>query len=135
MYIKADGSVVGTDRIQRNGNLYTLTGDISGSIHVERSYIVVDGAGHTIRGNGTGGGIVISWYYSYGYNSTLYGATAFVNNVTVVNLRIFSFYAGIALQSTSNNTFIGNYIEDCEEGFGMMSSRNNTLTHNTVKDS
>ena len=28
--IKADGSVAGTDRIQRNGNLYTLTGDISG---------------------------------------------------------------------------------------------------------
>jgi parallel beta-helix repeat protein len=134
VYIKADGSVIGTDRIQRNGNLYTLTGDISGSIHVERSYIIIDGAGHTIRGNGTGGGIVISWYYSYGYNSTLYGATAFVNNVTVLNLRIFSFYVGIAAQSTANNTFIGNYIEGCEEGFGMMSSRNNTITHNTVRD-
>jgi parallel beta-helix repeat protein len=134
VYIKADGSVVGTDRIQRNGNLYTLSGDISGGIRVEKSYIVIDGAGHTVRGNGTGSGVYISWYFSYGYESTLYGATAFVSNVTVVNLRIYSFNVGISAQSTSNNTFIGNYIEGCDTGFWIMSSRNNTLTHNTVSD-
>jgi parallel beta-helix repeat protein len=132
--IKADGSVVGTDKIQRNGNLYTLTGLISGGIRVERSYIVIDGAGHTIRGNGTGIGINISYYFSYGYESPIYGSTAFVNNVTVVNLRIFSFNTGIFAQSTSNNTFIGNYIEGCETGVSIMSSRNNILTHNTVRD-
>src|SRR3972149_10197478 len=64
--IKADGSVVGTDKIQRNGNLYTVTDLILGGIQVERSYIVIDGAGHTVRGNGTGCGVYISWYFSYG---------------------------------------------------------------------
>ena len=32
IYIRSDGSVVGTDRIQRNGNIYTFTGNISGGI-------------------------------------------------------------------------------------------------------
>ena len=128
VYIKPDGSVVGTDKIQRNGTLYTLTGDISGGIHVERSYIVIDGAGHTVRGNGTGGGIDISNYFSYGYESHIP-----VNNVTVVNLRIFSFYAGISVESPRSNAFIGNYIEGCETGFSMIAS-NNVLTHNTIRD-
>jgi len=32
IYIRADGSVEGTDKIQRNGDVYTLTGDISSGI-------------------------------------------------------------------------------------------------------
>lgn len=39
IYINADGSVVGTNSIQRNGDLYTLTGDISGGIAVQKSNI------------------------------------------------------------------------------------------------
>jgi len=127
IYIKPDGSVVGTDRIQRNGSLYTLTGNISGGIRVEKSYIVIDGAGHTIRGNGTGWGIDLSAMYNY-------GQTIFVSNVTVVNLRILNFYDGMYVKSTANNTFIGNYIGGCEGGFRIWSSNNNVLTHNTVED-
>jgi parallel beta-helix repeat protein len=49
--IEADGSVEPrTMLIQRAGNLYTLTGDINGSIIVERNNIVIDGAGCTLRG-------------------------------------------------------------------------------------
>ena len=32
IYIRADGSVEGTDKIQREGTVYTFTGDIKGSI-------------------------------------------------------------------------------------------------------
>ncbi len=50
--ITANGDVIGTDKIQRNGNIYTFTGDIVGSIVIFRDGIVVDGAGYTLQGNG-----------------------------------------------------------------------------------
>jgi DNA-binding transcriptional ArsR family regulator len=37
VYINTDGSVTGTNNIQRNGNLYVLTGNISGSIAIQKS--------------------------------------------------------------------------------------------------
>jgi len=57
IYIKADGSVEGTDKIQRNGNIYTFTGDISDSIIVEKNDIVIDGAGYQLQGNNSEYGI------------------------------------------------------------------------------
>ena len=39
IYIRADGSVEGTDNIHRDGNVYTFTGDIFGSIVVEKDNI------------------------------------------------------------------------------------------------
>src|SRR5512137_2069356 len=48
--IREDGSVSGTDRIQRLGDIYTLTSNISGGIQVQRSNIVLDGAGYTLSG-------------------------------------------------------------------------------------
>src|SRR3990170_1003978 len=59
VYIRADGSVEGTDKIQRDGNVYTLTGDISDPLVVERDNIVVDGAGHVLEGTGAGRGIFL----------------------------------------------------------------------------
>ena len=43
--IVADGSVKGTDLIQRSGNTYILTGDVKGTIVILRDGIVFDGAG------------------------------------------------------------------------------------------
>src|SRR3990170_8806158 len=57
VYIADDGSVVGTNTIQRNGNIYTLTANISGGIQVQKSNILIDGAGYTVQGNGNGTGI------------------------------------------------------------------------------
>ena len=52
IYIKADGSVEGTDKIHRDGDVYTFTADIQGfePIIVERDSIVIDGAGYSVRG-------------------------------------------------------------------------------------
>ncbi|MDI9577048.1 MAG: hypothetical protein QM398_02795 [Thermoproteota archaeon] len=52
--IMSDGSVEGTDQIQREGNVYTFTGDISGTLKVEKDDITIDGAGYAIKGNGAG---------------------------------------------------------------------------------
>jgi len=52
IYIRADGSVEGTD-----GNVYTFTGNINGSIIVEKDNVVVNGAGFTLQGDGNGRGI------------------------------------------------------------------------------
>jgi hypothetical protein len=44
IFIRADGSVEGTTKIYRDGNTYSFTDDISGSIVVERDGVTVDGA-------------------------------------------------------------------------------------------
>ena len=50
IYIRSDGSVEGTDKIQQDGNVYTFTDDIFDPIVVQRDNIVVDGAGYTLQG-------------------------------------------------------------------------------------
>src|SRR5665647_1823775 len=52
IYISSDGSIVGTNNIQRNGDLYILTGNISGGIAIQKSNIIIDGAGYTLEGYG-----------------------------------------------------------------------------------
>jgi len=127
IYISADGSVVGTNSIQRNGNIYTLTANISGGIQVQKSYIVIDGAGYTVEGSGEEVGIDLSANYSY-------QSPIQINNVTVKNLRIVNCYHGIGNEGAHNNTFIGNYVADCDTAFWITGSSNNTLRFNTVKD-
>ncbi len=48
IYIREDGIVEGTDKIQREENIYTFTGNINGEIVVEKNDIVVDGAGYVL---------------------------------------------------------------------------------------
>jgi hypothetical protein len=110
--IKPDGSVVGTFNIHRDGDLYTFTGNISDAIVVQKSNIVIDGAGFTLEGNGEGIGL--------GLDRS--------QNVTVENLRIIHWEYGINC-ANNNNTFIGNYLANC--GFQIIGS-NNTLKHNTL---
>ena len=58
IFIRADGTVEGTDKIQQNGNVYTFTDNIvNQSIIVEKDSIVVDGAGYILEGDGKISGI------------------------------------------------------------------------------
>ncbi|MEM2954061.1 MAG: NosD domain-containing protein [Candidatus Bathyarchaeia archaeon] len=77
--INSDGTVEGTDKIQRSGNVYTLTGDIYNTIVVLRDGIVLDGAGHTLQGNGNGTGVFLQER----------------NGVIIKNLKIRNFECGI----------------------------------------
>jgi len=60
IYIRANGLVdPSTAPIQRDGNLYTFTGNLFDEIVIERDNIVVDGAGYTVQGTGSGTGIAL----------------------------------------------------------------------------
>ena len=88
IYIRAEGSIEGTSKIQREGNVYTFTGDISDPLVVERDNIVVDGAGHVLEGTGTGKGISLTGR----------------SNITIKNITIREFVFGIVLSNSSGNT-------------------------------
>jgi hypothetical protein len=136
--IKDDGSIEGTNKIQRNENIYTFTGNISGTIQVKKSNIVIDGAGFTLNGN-NGTGIDIS------SEATEYPSELDIWNVTVKNLRITNFKWGIHCSSGGNHTFYGNYISNDyvrQNGTGNLAwdklgilfwaSSGNNITHCTI---
>jgi parallel beta-helix repeat protein len=123
VYIRADGAIEGTDKILRDGDVYTLTGDISGGIKVERNFTVIDGAGYTLQGNGVEGCGVDLFVYS--------ASEPFIVNVTVKNLRILNFGAGI--RSLINNTLVGNYIAGCSAGIDITAGSDNIIKNNTLR--
>jgi parallel beta-helix repeat protein len=127
VHINPDGSVTGTSNIQRNGNLYTLTGNISGGIQVQKSGIIIDGAGYAVQGNGTGRGIDLSNGHGEDPSRTP------SSNVTVRNLRIVNFAPGIDNRQSNNNTFYGNYIANCDPGIWVGGS-GHTIMYNTIED-
>jgi parallel beta-helix repeat protein len=94
--INRDGSVTGTNSIQQVGNTYTLTGNISGNVLVEKSNIVINGAGYLLDGRGNGG-----------IDLTNQWGTPSANNVTIKNLFITN---GSIRMSGDSNTIYNNYI-------------------------
>ena len=109
--IKPDGSIEpNTDFtwLQRNGNTYTFIVDIFGTITVQKAGITIDGAGHTLQGNGidTGQNSEIGILLG-GPDLSHRECTA----VLVKNLRIYNIPAGIFSVGGSNNSFIGNYFD------------------------
>jgi len=117
IYIRADGSVEGTNKIQREGNVYTLTDNIiNQSIVVERFNIVIDGAGYIIQGTGAKTGVERGIQIANPYNATI--RTNY--DVTVTNITIQGFYEGICVFG-----FWGNKID------GMIIAGNN-LTNNYI---
>ncbi len=121
IYIRADGNIEGTDKIQRVGDVYTFTGDVSGSIVVKKDNLVLDGAGHVLLVDGDlGVGVDIRDR----------------SNVTVKNLTIKGALGrcGILLINAVNckiirNSIIGNFI-----GIEMTgASSRNRITENCIK--
>jgi len=145
IYIRADGSVEGTDKISTMNNItYTFTDNIYDSIVVERDNILLDGQGYLLQGTGSGNGITLSGR----------------SNVTLRNIKINQFNIGIWLNSSSNcntvsgnritsngytgvylwfsyyNTVSGNnIISNHWEGVSLYSSINNTVSGNSITNS
>jgi parallel beta-helix repeat protein len=91
--------------IQHNGNIYTLTGDLHGSLDIEANNVVVDGAGHKIQYPGEP---------EPPFGVTIYGGS----HVTLMNTQITGFMYPLTLNSfnegagssncvISNNTITG----------------------------
>lgn len=121
IYIRADGSVEGTDKIQRNGNVYTFTDNIYDSLIVERDNIVVDGAGYSIEEahasltqSPEGIGILLDSR----------------SNVTVSDVAIQYFMYGICINSSSDNCIINCNITNNSKGIFIKHS-----SHNKVRES
>ena len=119
IYIKSDGSVEGTDKIQRDGNIYTFTDNIvNQSIIVERDNIVVDGAGYILQGTEAFGSVGID----------LTGR----KNITIKNMKIRAFRFGIHLNESSTNNIYGNNITNNVSGVLLEDSSNNSISGNTI---
>jgi parallel beta-helix repeat protein len=116
IYIRSDGTVDGTNSIMRDGNIYILTTDISGSIVVEKDDVVVDGAGYGLQGTGVGKGI------------SLDGRT----NVIVKNVDVSSFFYGIYLDSSHNSSLSKNNVTGNFYGVYLSASSNNTFIYNDI---
>jgi len=96
----------------------TLTMDLTEPIQIDSDRITLDGNGHTITGSNTGYGVYLS------------GRTG----VTIKNLNITTFYQGVSLISSSDNTLTSNSaISNTYSGINLdFSSNNNTLAINIV---
>jgi hypothetical protein len=130
VYITDNGCAVGTNSIQRNGNIYTLTANISDGIQVQKSNIIIDGAGYTVQGNGAGRGLDLS--NGVGEDPS----RSIISNVTLENLRIVGFGFGVETNGGGNHAFIGNYFADCvEAGIDLGASSYNNITYCTFVNS
>jgi parallel beta-helix repeat protein len=125
IYVRADGSIDPPDApISTVDNVtYTLTGNITSDVHgivVERSNIIVDGAGYTVQGTGSGTGIDLTGR----------------SNVTIKNTEITTFFYGIRLVYSSNNTISGNNIANNDYGiyFDEGTSHNSIIWNVFVND-
>ena len=128
IYIRSDGSVEGTDRIQQDGAVYRFTGDIDirnvyvqTGIRVLKDNIVIDGSHFSI--------------YRHDYDAVGIDLSG-RNNVTVKNLKISGFWRGINLKGASNNIIQGNEIIGTSQypTYGIMidESLNNTIISNKL---
>lgn len=131
IYIRADGSVEGTDNIHRNGNFYTLTDNIdvykgsvpfSAGIKVQRDNVVIDGCGYSIQAR--------EYVYS---GIDLTGRS----NVTIKNMQIRDFNHGFYLDESSGNTISGNDISGTSSkgyptGLWVWNSSNNIIIGNNI---
>lgn len=153
IYIREDGSVEGTDKIQRDGTIYTFTSDIYGSLDIEKSNIILDGAGYALIKSeferahainvGTRGdhpalvgvnGIIIMNLHIIGFN---YGITLGGENNTIqrVNITDSQDYNGIQIWVTGSN----HKIRDCRitdnKGYGMLIDATDViLSDNYISD-
>lgn len=124
IYIHSDGSIEGTDFIQRNNNTYTFLNDISGNIVILKDFITIDGSGFTLKGSGDSSQTGIN--------------LAHRKNVTITNLIIIDYFTGIscrpATDTSTKITIWGNYIRNCGIGIELLGSYNNLIKYNTFKN-
>jgi len=117
IYIRADGSIdPSTAPIHRDGDSYTLIGNINDSIVIQKNHILIDGAGYTVQGIGNGTGIKLDGR----------------SKVTIKNVKIKAFNSGIGLYSSSNNSISGNNITNNSYGVFITNSSGNSVSGNKI---
>lgn len=127
VYIRSDGTVdPATAPIQRAGNIYTFTGDLTNTtIIVEHDNIVIDGAGFKLQGNGpmwnTGitltnrNNVIIENIDVRNYLYSVYLTSS--SNIIVYGNNMLTAW-NVVLDSSVGNQIVGNNITGQETGFG-----------------
>jgi parallel beta-helix repeat protein len=124
--IRDDGNVDPPSApVERSGNVYTLTRNLNGPLVVEKDNIVVDGAGHSLQGNGTIAELYIR-VTETGIDLT--GRT----NVTVENMQIDGYQYGILLDGSDNITISGNTITQNGQGIFLTGSAFISISGNNI---
>ncbi|TRO47796.1 hypothetical protein E2P47_03920 [Candidatus Bathyarchaeota archaeon] len=118
IHIKSDGSIDPQEVpiVKSDDTHYTLTGNIHGSIIIEKDNIILDGANHILFGNNkvTSKGLEISEK----------------NQITIKNLEIKNFDTGIHLFISSNNIITENTLSDNKNSIWLEYSSNNQIINN-----
>ncbi len=116
MFIRSDGSIDPPSApIRRDGNLYTLTGDVFAGIAIEKNDTTLDGNGYRLFGSYYGTGLLLQN----------------VSNVVVQNMNVQYFEHGIYLDNVNSSILQGNTLTAC--GIEVtQNSTNNQLTKNKV---
>ncbi|MBN2259203.1 MAG: hypothetical protein JW702_01510, partial [Clostridiales bacterium] len=117
IFIRADGSVEGTDNILKDENLYTLRDNFNGSLIVEKNSTIIDGSGFTLLGTGSEAGRA--------------GISLRAQDCTVMNFKIENYFSGI-VANCYNNSFFGNTIKNCYSGIYSLGGYS-TIKYNTFE--
>jgi parallel beta-helix repeat protein len=138
VFIQSDGSVSPANLpIERNGDLYTFTADIYDPILIQKSNIILDGAGYSLIGPLTETEKQAEQIIGLGPNATkqvpyIIGLDLDTNvmGVTVKNLNIKSFSIGAYIRTTENR-LEGNAVTDNIVGV-LLSGSGNTIKRNYI---
>lgn len=146
--IRIGGSgVEGTNLIQQSGNTYILTGNINQTIVIMADNIVLDGAGYTLQGNGSGTGVFLQAKtgvkinnlqvtgFSYGVRSTWYyhGSDANLNGNTISDCTFTGNSYGIYIGDfSSGNNLTGNNLSGNTYGIYLSACSNSYLRGNKM---
>ena len=122
VYIRADGSIdPGDAPIQRDGGIYTLTGNITSGgdgIVVQRDNIVIDGTGHTVQGTEAQRSRGIDLWNRH--------------NVIITNLEIKMYGYGIWFEQSYENAISRNRITYNYRGISLNDAAFNTINENEI---
>jgi parallel beta-helix repeat protein len=130
--------------IQRIGNLYFFTGNVSDEIVVEKDNIILDGNGYMLEGSGEGTGISLCGRanvtvkntqirnFAYGLNFGGLGCFSSYNNI-INNSITQNTCDGLYLDYYSNyNNITGNIIAENNNGVYLYCSSNNNIARNNI---
>lgn len=143
VYIRANGTVdPPTAPINRNGSIYTLTASIfndGDGIIIERDNVMLDGAGYTLQGTGSGVGVFLLGRSNVTIKnvlveSRLYGISLdHSTNISISGCSTEGGKFGIWLSESSDNSIIGNNIIHNYYGVSLLLySNNNTIVQNQI---
>ena len=154
--INADGSISpSTAPIEKTGNIYTLTSDMTGSITINCNNTVLDGKGYTLVSNeydNESGIVALSKVSNVTvkkfiilfseYKKTIGISLAYASNVVVANNTITGFdsiqawnggtYTGIYVVGGNSNTITQNNLMYNLNGIEFLSSSYNLIVQNNI---